>query len=266
LDLPIFQVDAFAAKVFEGNPAAVCPLQEWLEEKTLQTIAAENNLSETAFFVPEGDGYRLRWFTPQCEVELCGHATLASAFVILNILTPQKSSVQFETRSGLLTVHKDGDLLSMDFPASPPWKSENPPADLSRALVNGNSSGGPTAVFQTKSKFLAVYENEEQILNAHPNFELLKALHPFTVCITAPGSRSDFVSRYFAPSYGIPEDPVTGSSHCTLAPYWAARLNKTKFHARQVSEREGELWCELKKDRVILKGKAVLYLSGSISI
>jgi PhzF family phenazine biosynthesis protein len=266
LDLPIFQVDAFAAKVFEGNPAAVCPLQEWLEEETLQTIAAENNLSETAFFVPEGDVYRLRWFTPQCEVELCGHATLASAFVLLNILTPQKSSVQFQTQSGLLTVNKDGDLLSMDFPASPPWKSENPPADLSRALANGKPSSGPTAVFQTKSKFLAVYENEEQVLNAHPNFERLKSLHPFTVCITAPGDRSDFVSRYFAPSYGIPEDPVTGSSHCTLAPYWATRLNKTKFHARQLSEREGELWCELKKDRVILKGKAVLYLSGSISI
>jgi PhzF family phenazine biosynthesis protein len=266
LDLPIFQVDAFATKVFEGNPAAVCPLQEWLEEKTLQAIAAENNLSETAFFVLEGDGYRLRWFTPQCEVDLCGHATLASAFVLLNILTPQKSAVQFQTRSGLLTVHKDGDLLSMDFPASPPWKSEDPPPDLSRALANGNPSGSPTVLFQTKSKFLVVYENEEQVRNAAPDFELLKRLHPFSVCITAPGNQSDFVSRYFAPSYGIPEDPVTGSSHCTLAPYWAARLSKTELHARQVSNRGGELWCELKKERVILKGKAVLYLRGSISI
>jgi PhzF family phenazine biosynthesis protein len=266
LDLPIFQVDAFATRVFEGNPAAVCPLQGWLEDETLQAIAAENNLSETAFVVPEGDAYGLRWFTPQCEVELCGHATLASAFVLLNILTPQKSSVRFQTRRGILTVDKYGDLLSMDFPALPAWRCPSPPDGLAQGLPRTNSSVGPDAVFQTKSKYLVVYEDEDQVRHAAPSFELLSKLHPFSVCITAPGNQSDFVSRYFAPSYGVPEDPVTGSSHCALVPYWSDRLGKTKLHAQQLSKRGGELWCELKKERVILKGKAVLYLRGSISI
>lgn len=263
MDLSIFQVDAFAANVFAGNPAAICPLREWLDDAVLQSIAAENNLSETAFFVPEGDGYRLRWFTPQCEVDLCGHATLASGFVLLNILAPQTSSVRFNTRSGVLTVSRDGDLISMDFPALPPWECRNPPIEVVREL---RSEGQPFSVFQTKSRYFVIYENEEQVRNADPDFEILKKLHPFSVCITARGKQSDFVSRYFVPSYGIPEDPVTGSTHSSLVPYWAKRLQKEKLHARQLSKRKGDLWCELKGERVILKGKAILYLTGSISI
>ena len=266
MDLPIYQVDAFTSKVFAGNPAAICPLEGWLEDRVLQDIAAENNLSETAFFVREGDAYRLRWFTPQCEVDLCGHATLASGFVLLNILAPQEASIRFKTRSGLLTVSRDGDLISMDFPSLPPWKCLNPPEKLARGLPVVEGSGGPTDIFQTNKKYLVIYENEEQVRNATPNFEVLKELHPLSVCITAPGERSDFVSRNFVPSYGIPEDPVTGATHSSLVPYWAGRLHKEKFHARQLSKREGDLWCELKGERVILKGKAVLYLTGSISI
>jgi PhzF family phenazine biosynthesis protein len=239
------------------------PLREWLDDAVLQSIAAENNLSETAFFVPEGDGYRLRWFTPQCEVDLCGHATLASGFVLLNILAPQTSSVRFNTRSGVLTVTRDGDLISMDFPALPPWPCPNPPIEVARGL---RAEGLPSSVFQTKSRYFVIYENEGQVRNADPDFEILKKLHPFSVCITAPGGQSDFVSRYFVPSYGVPEDPVTGSTHSSLVPYWSDRLNKEKFHACQLSRRGGDLWCELKGERVILKGKAVLYLTGSISI
>lgn len=266
MDLSIFQVDAFAANVFAGNPAAICPLQKWLEDDVMQAIAAENNLSETAFFVREGDDYGLRWFTPQCEVDLCGHATLASGFVFLNILEPKSASVRFKTRSGILTVNRDGDLISMDFPSLPPWKCENPPVELAQGLPVANGSTGPIAIFQTNGKYLAIYEEEQQIRNAAPNFEILKKLHPLGVCITAPGERSDFVSRYFVPSFGIPEDPVTGSTHSSLVPYWSVRLHKSKFHARQLSKREGDLWCELKGERVILKGKAVLYLTGTISI
>ncbi len=266
MNLPIFQVDAFTSNVFAGNPAAICPLQEWLEDEKLQAIAAENNLSETAFFVREGDDYNLRWFTPQCEVDLCGHATLASAFVLFNILAPQHSSIRFKTRSGVLTVTREGDLISMDFPSLPPWECPNPPADLADGLPISNGSAKPFAIFQTKSKYLVIYENENDVRNATPNFEALKKLHPFAVCITAPGERSDFVSRYFVPSYGIPEDPVTGSTHSSLVPYWSARLKKNKLHARQLSRREGDLWCEFKGERVILKGNAVLYLTGSISV
>jgi PhzF family phenazine biosynthesis protein len=266
MDLPIYQVDAFTSEVFAGNPAAICPLEGWLEDRVLQDIAAENNLSETAFFAREGDAYRLRWFTPQCELDLCGHATLASAFVLLNILEPQNASIRFKTRSGLLTVSQDGDLISMDFPSLPPWKCQNPPEKLARGFPVVEGSGGPTDIFQTNNKYLVIYGSEEQVRNATPNFEVLKELHPLSVCITAPGERSDFVSRYFVPSYGIPEDPVTGSTHSSLVPYWAGRLHKEKFHARQLSKREGDLWCELKGERVILKGKAVLYLTGSISI
>ncbi|MGH9528908.1 MAG: PhzF family phenazine biosynthesis protein [Terriglobales bacterium] len=266
MELSIFQVDAFAGNVFAGNPAAICPLEEWLEDKKLQAIAAENNLSETAFFVRESGEYGLRWFTPQCEVDLCGHATLASAFVLLNILEPQNASIRFKTRSGILTVNRDGELISMDFPSLPPWECENPPEELRQGIPVANGSAGPTAAFQSKGKYLVIYEKEEQIRTAAPNFEILKKLHPLGVCITAPGDRSDFVSRYFVPSFGIPEDPVTGSTHSSLVPYWAARLNKMKFHARQLSKREGDLWCELKGERVILKGKAVLYLTGKISV
>jgi PhzF family phenazine biosynthesis protein len=262
MSLPVFHVDAFTRKPFGGNPAAVCPLTAWLDDGLLQAVAAENNLSETAFFVPAGDHSELRWFTPRCEVKLCGHATLASAFVLLQILETKRNSVRFETRSsGTLTVSRDGDLLAMDFPALVPWSCAAPPA----ALIEGLGKP-PAAVVQIEDNYFAVYEREEDVRSIRPNLRLLEKLHPAGVAITASGENSDFVSRYFAPSYGIPEDPVTGSTHCSLVPYWARRLGKTSLHARQVSERGGELWCDVKGERVILKGNAVLTLRGELLI
>jgi predicted PhzF superfamily epimerase YddE/YHI9 len=212
--------------------------------------------------VPQGDNYELRWFTPRCEVKLCGHATLASAFVIMQILATARDSVRFETRfSGALSVRRDGALLAMDFPALPPWICKNPPGDLVEGLGRV-----PAEVVQVEENYFAVYASHEDVRGIRPDFRLLEKLHPAGVAITAPGEDSDFVSRYFAPSYGIPEDPVTGSTHCSLAPYWAQRLGKTKLHAYQVSERGGELWCEVKGDRVILKGNAVLVVRGEILI
>jgi len=260
--LPVFHVDAFTAKPFGGNPAAVCPLAEWLDDDLLRAVASENNLSETAYFVPRGDHYDLRWFTPRCEVKLCGHATLASAHVILQILAPGSNSVRFETRfSGALTVSRDSDLLAMDFPANAPWACPSAPA----ALLDGLSST-PAAVMQVEDNYFAVYEREQDVRRIRPDFRVLEKLHPAGVAITAPGEDCDFVSRYFAPSYGIPEDPVTGSTHCSLAPYWGGRQGKTNLYARQVSERGGELWCELKGERVIIKGSAVLTLRGELLI
>jgi PhzF family phenazine biosynthesis protein len=262
MSLPVFHVDAFTATPFAGNPAAVCPLANWLDDEFLLAVSAENNLSETAYFVPRGDSYELRWFTPLCEVKLCGHATLASGFVLMQILAPGRDSVRFETRfSGTLTVRRSGNLLEMDFPTLAPWKSEDPPAALTHGLGED-----PAAVVQIEDNYFAVYGSEEEVKRIKPDLRLLEKLHPFGVAITAPGSDCDFVSRYFAPSYGIPEDPVTGSTHCSLAPYWAERLGKTSLHARQVSGRGGELWCEAKGDRVILKGNAVLTLQGELLI
>jgi PhzF family phenazine biosynthesis protein len=262
MPLPVFHLDAFTPRPFAGNPAAVCPLAEWLDDGLLQAVAAENNLSETAFFVPAGDHFELRWFTPRCEVKLCGHATLASAFVVLHILETGRESVRFVTRfSGVLTVRRDGDLLAMDFPALPPWPCAAAPA----ALIEGLGKA-PAALVQIEDNFFAVYESAQEVRSIRPDFRLLEQLHPAGVAITAPGDDSDFVSRYFAPSYGIPEDPVTGSTHCSLAPYWAERLGKTKLHARQVSERGGEVWCEVRGGRVILKGNVVLTLRGELLI
>lgn len=262
MPLRVFHVDAFAEKPFAGNPAAVCPLVEWLDDSRLRAVSAENNLSETAFFVPCGDHYELRWFTPRCEVKLCGHATLASAFVLMEVLEPGRRSVRFETRfSGPLTVVRDGAVFAMDFPAFTPWACTKPPL----ALIEGLGKV-PDAVMQIEDNYFAVYDGEEDVRRIHPDFRLLEKLHPAGVAITAPGDDSDFVSRYFAPSYGIPEDPVTGSTHCSLAPYWAQRLGKKYLHARQVSERGGELWCEVQGERVIIKGNAVLTLRGDLFI
>jgi len=228
----------------------------------LRAVAAENNLSETAYLVPRGDHYELRWFTPRCEVKLCGHATLASALVVLQVLAPGLESVRFKTRfSGTLTVSRDGDLLAMDFPALAPWSCADPP----KALIEGLGTA-PAAVMQIEDNYFAVYEREKDVRGIHPDFGLLEKLHPAGVAVTAPGEDADFVSRYFAPSYGIPEDPVTGSTHCSLGPYWAQRLGKKRLHARQVSERGGEIWCEVAGERVILKGKAVLTLRGELLI
>ena len=262
MSLPIFHVDAFTITTFAGNPAAVCPLADWLDDALLREVAAENNLSETAYFVPRGDHYELRWFTPRCEVKLCGHATLASAFVLMQILAPGSEIVRFETRfSGSLAIRREGALLAMDFPALAPWVCAPPPAALREGLGED-----PAVVMQIDDNYFAVYEREEDVRRLRPDFRLLEKLHPAGVAITAPGREFDFVSRYFAPSYGIPEDPVTGSTHCSLAPYWAKRLGKTSLHAHQASERGGELWCETKEDRVILKGNAVLTLQGELFV
>jgi predicted PhzF superfamily epimerase YddE/YHI9 len=262
MSLAVFHLDAFTSRPFAGNPAAVCPLAKWLDDGLLQAVAAENNLSETAFFVRCGDHYELRWFTPRCEVKLCGHATMASAFVVLRILDPKCDSVRFETRfSGALRVCREGDLLAMDFPVLAPWECPDPPVVLTNGLGKC-----PSAVMQIEDNYFAVYESEKDVRNIRPDFRLLEQLHPAGVAITAPGDDADFVSRYFAPSYGIPEDPVTGSTHCSLAPYWAQRLGKTGLHARQVSQRGGELWCEVKGERVVLKGNAVLTLRGELLI
>jgi predicted PhzF superfamily epimerase YddE/YHI9 len=259
--LPIFQVDAFTSNVFQGNPAAVCPLETWIDDAKMQAIAAENNVSETAFFAKEGANYRLRWFTPTCEVNLCGHATLASGYIFLHKLDASKNSVQFETRSGSLIVRRDGDLLALDLPASPPWKAAAIPSELRDGL-----DPAPKELWQVKDNYFAIYDDEDDIRRAQPKFALLETLHPFGVCITAPGRSVDFVSRYFAPSYGINEDPVTGSTHCSLTPYWAGVLGKSALHALQVSRRGGELWCEVAGDRIIVTGKGALYLEGMISV
>ena len=262
MSIAIFHVDAFTAKPFAGNPAAVCPLVEWLDDEVLLSVAAENNLSETAFFVPRREHYELRWFTPRCEVKLCGHATLASGFVLMQILAPELKSVRFETRySGMLPVARDGSLFAMDLPSHAPWPCAARPA----ALINGLGKT-PDEVLQIEDNYFAVYPSEQDVRSIRPNLKLLEELHPAGVAITAPGKDADFVSRYFVPSYGIPEDPVTGSTHCSLAPYWAQRLGKRTLHARQVSERGGEIWCEVEEKRVILKGNAVLTLRGELLI
>jgi predicted PhzF superfamily epimerase YddE/YHI9 len=230
----------------------------------LQKVAAENNLSETAFFLPRDGFYDLRWFTPTCEVALCGHATLASAYVLLNLLQTGLDEIRFETRlSGALVVRQDGDFFAMDFPALPGRKCANPPQALIRGLGPGPR---PSNLLEANDTYIAVYEAQSVIQDMRPDLAALQQLHPYSVSITAPGKEADFVSRYFAPSYGIPEDPVTGSAHCALTPYWAQRLGKTRLYARQLSQRGGELWCELAGQRVIIKGNAVLTLQGSLKI
>jgi len=261
--LPIYQIDAFTDSVFAGNPAAVVPLESWLPDATLLSIAAENNLAETAFFVPQGDGYELRWFTPTVEVDLCGHATLASAFAIATILEWGSNRITFTTRmAGVLTVTRDGDLYTLDFPSRPPVPLAEAPAGLVEAL------GGPQPVAVLKSRdLLVVYEDEATVRALSPDMSVLARVDAFATCVTAPGRDGvDFVSRFFAPGGGVPEDPVTGSAHCTLVPYWAERLGKTRLEARQVSARGGALACELAGDRVKMGGKAVLYMEGSIFV
>jgi PhzF family phenazine biosynthesis protein len=256
--IPMYQVDAFAGRVFSGNPAAICPLENWLPDAQMQAIAAENNLAETAFFVRNGTGYKLRWFTPAVEVDLCGHATLASAFVILNDLAPGQRSVSFETKSGVLTVTREGDLYSLDFPSRPPEPCDKVSPELVPAL-----GGKPEAVLAARD-YLVVYGSEDELRSLRPDMAALMNIDRFAVIATAPGSEADFVSRFFAPAKGVPEDPVTGSAHCTLIPYWSKRLGKQKLHAYQVSPRGGELWCEDRGVRVTMSGKAVRFFEGTI--
>ncbi len=259
--LPIYQVDAFTDSLFGGNPAAICPLEAWLPDATMQAIAAENNLAETAFFVREGSDYALRWFTPTVEVDLCGHATLASGHIVFNFLEPGRESVSFSTtKAGTLTVSRRADKLVMDFPARPAVPCEAPPGLLA-AL-----GGKPREVLRARDH-LVVYGSAAEVAALDPDLAALAEVDGWAAIATAPGDDEiDFVSRFFAPAQGIPEDPVTGSSHCTLVPYWAKRLGKTKLEARQLSRRGGALTCALNGDRVSIAGRAVLYLEGRISV
>jgi len=259
MKLQIFQVDAFTSKPFGGNPAAVVPLAKWLPVDVLQSIALENNLSETAFFVKREDLYELRWFTPTFEIDLCGHATLASAFVLNELLGETAEVLKFQTKSGLLTVEKENDRLVLDFPARPPAACEIP-VGLIEAI--GKT---PREILKSRDYFM-VYETEEEIRQIAPDFAALLKIDTHAVIVTAKGTDSDFVSRFFAPEVGVFEDPVTGSAHCTLIPYWAEKLGKTLMFARQVSARGGELFCELVGDRVTIGGDAVLYLKGEINV
>jgi predicted PhzF superfamily epimerase YddE/YHI9 len=257
MELSIFQVDAFSNKVFGGNPAAICPLDDWLPDATLQSVASENNLAETAYFVRTGSRYRLRWFTPANEVDLCGHATLASAHILFTELGETSAALHFDTQSGELVVKRDGDLLIMDFPSRPPAAVTVDPA-VAPAL-----GGNPREILAARDYFV-VYETEEEVRALKPDMEALKRIKTFAFIATARGKDCDFVSRFFAPAQGIPEDPVTGSAHCSLIPYWAGKLGKQSLHARQISPRGGELFCKLSGDRVEIAGHAVLYLTGRI--
>jgi PhzF family phenazine biosynthesis protein len=261
--LPLFQIDAFAERVFQGNPAAVCPLEAWLPEALMQAIAAENNLSETAFCVPEGEGYGLRWFTPLKEIDLCGHATLATAHVLFEHLGFAGAEIVFSTRSGALRVTRAGDRLAMDFPA----KAVEPCA-APAALIEGLGRM-PLEVYGGRD-YLAVFADAAEVRALTPDPRRLAELDRHGVIVTAPGGAEDgdvdFVSRFFVPKFGVDEDPVTGSAHCSLTPFWAARLGKATLEARQVSPRGGRLQCTLAGERVILRGRAVTYMTATIEV
>ena len=259
--LPIYQVDAFTDKLFGGNPAAICPLETWLPGATMQAVAAENNLAETAFFVREGGEYALRWFTPSVEVDLCGHATLASAHVVFNFLEPERESVRFRTlKAGTLVVSRGAGMLTMDFPARPAAPCEAP-AGLLAAL-----GGAPREVLRARDH-LVVYGSAAEIAALKPDLAALAQVDCWAAIVTAPGENGvDFVSRFFAPAQGVPEDPVTGRAHTTLTPYWAEKLGKDVLHARQVSKRGGEIYCQMRGDRVRLAGRAALFLRGEIAL
>ncbi len=256
---PIYQVDAFTGELFRGNPAAVVLLHEWLPDELMAAIAAENNLSETAFVVPLSDSYELRWFTPKVEVDLCGHATLATAFVLFEGERAGESMLEFRTQSGVLTVERHGDLLTLDFPARP-----GTPVDrldeVEKAL-----GARPTEVLEARD-LMAVFGSEGKIAALRPDFDRLAALSDVGVIATASGTRADFVYRFFAPATGVPEDPATGSANCTLVPYWAARLGTKELHAFQLSSRVGEFFCEDRADRVAVAGRARLYMTGEIDV
>lgn len=257
--IPLYQVDAFASRPFEGNPAAVCPLESWLPDELMQAIAAENNLSETAFIVPAGDAYAIRWFTPAAEVELCGHATLASAFVVFNELGHRGDTVVFDSRSGPLPVSRDGDQLTLDFPAQPP-ESCPMPDDIEAAF------GVRPVECLRAADLIVVFDSAETVRGVDPDIRILGRLPDRGIAITATDEEYDFVARFFAPAVGIAEDPVTGSAYTQLVPYWSTRMNRTRFRAKQVSRRGGELTCELAGDRVLITGAAVKYLEGCVHL
>lgn len=258
MKLPYYEVDAFTSRRFHGNAAGVCPLPSWLSGATMQNIAAENNLAETAFFVANGSGYDLRWFAPEVEIDLCGHATLASAFVLFTELGLRADSVTFQSMSGPLTVTRQGEVLVLDFPSRPPGPCSVPPA-----LIAGLGRK-PIEVLKARDYF-ALFDREADVRSLQPDFAALRALDQ-KVIVTAPGADCDFVSRFFAPTAGVPEDPATGSSHCTLIPYWSQRLGRTELFARQLSKRGAEFHCRFAGQRVFIGGKAVLYSRGQIEI
>jgi PhzF family phenazine biosynthesis protein len=259
MNIPLYQIDAFASEVFKGNPAAVCPLEDWLANETMQLIAAENNLSETAFFVPTKSGFHIRWFTPVSEVDLCGHATLAAAHVLFEIIGYENERITFDSRSGMLAVTKENDWLTLDFPAQSPVSCDIP-VEILQAFDKS-----PIECLKAED-LIVVFEKEEDVASAVPDFEALKKIHQRGIAITAPSETYDFVARFFAPRYGIPEDPVTGSAYTQLAPYWASKLGFRKFSVKQMSARGGELRCEFAGERVFIQGKAVQYLEGQICV
>lgn len=259
-EVPIYQVDAFTENVFAGNPAAVCPLDDWLPAETMQNIAAENNLSETAFFVRNNDHFDIRWFTPVAEIDLAGHPTLATAHVIFTELEPCRRDIRFRSKLGdSLVVQRAKDRLLMDFPSRAPEKV-NGIGDVARAL-----GAAPAELLRARDGF-AVFETEARVRDLRPDMARVAGLDLHGLIVTAPGDDCDFISRFFAPRMGIPEDPVTGSAHCTLIPYWAKRLDKTELHARQISARGGELFCRYRGERVEIGGHAALYMKGTIYV
>lgn len=259
--IKLYQVDAFTSTLFSGNPAAVCVLDSWLDDKLMQNIGSENNLAETAFLVPRGKDYEIRWFTPSIEVDLCGHATLASAFVLFDVLGYSGSAIKFYSlRSGLLTVTKKDDLLMMDFPTDDlELLSEEQNAKIEACI-----GLKPIETYKGKTDLITVIEKESDLKNLQPDLHEVSKLKGRGLVVTAKGDDVDFVSRFFAPQTGIPEDPVTGSSHTSLLPLWSKKLGKTSLVARQLSKRGGQLFCEFKGDRCLIGGNAKLYLTGEI--
>jgi PhzF family phenazine biosynthesis protein len=258
----IYQIDAFTDKLFSGNPAAVCILNEWIDEALMQKIAEENNLSETAFVVKNNDTYEIRWFTPTVEIDLCGHATLATAHVLFEYCNFSETTISFHShRSGELSVAKESNgNLTLDFPVNLPIETDE--------NIYLNKAIGATPIKTLKSSFdyLLIFKNQQEIENLNPDFTALKKVNSRGVLVSAPGDIVDFVSRFFAPASGIDEDPVTGSAHCTLTPYWSGVLNKKSLSAKQISKRGGDLHCELVGDRVKISGKAITYMIGEINI
>lgn len=258
--MKVFFVDAFTDKLFSGNPAAVCPLDKWLPDELMQQIAFENNLAETAFVVPENEDYHIRWFTPAVEVDLCGHATLATAHVLFNHLHLNTDKIIFNSRSGKLIVTKSGNEMTLDFPVDSTTNVAFNDINLSCFSIK------PIEILKGKTDYLFVFEKQEDIETLLPNLSSIASLNARGVIASSPGTTVDFVSRFFAPQSGIDEDPVTGSAHTTLTPYWAGKMNKTKFTARQLSARGGDLKCELAGDRVFISGNAITYLIGDIQL
>lgn len=257
----MYQVDAFTNKLFGGNPAAVIPLQQWLDDSLMQQIAAENNLAETVFFVAKGDGYHIRWFTPEFEIDLCGHATLASAFILYNYLGYSKKDLLFYSKSGELAITRDGDKFRLNFPSRMPVRV----TDYPEALLTGLDIADPLGVYKSRDYVVEV-ATEKEVLNLKIDMSLLNQVSTVGIIVTAPGKDCDFVSRFFAPNCGIAEDPVTGSAHSTLIPFWAEKLNKNMLHAKQLSKRGGELWCENMGNRVAISGNCVFYMKAEINV